>query len=278
MPIYRIGYAILTQNPQQLPFASFEDSLIESWAAGPDQTGIHPKTWYLTKRDQVRKDLWGGCVGYIRENDPIGLQWENGTFKEQQVSSGAYSRFIIHLPTRRIYHHVTRHIPSDSFRRRLEALLNIVRADQWKVESLHTRVLDYPDWLRTVEGVTKLRAKLKAPNPRFPEESTAIRWVFEDTHADRIRLAIVSDEGGYLEADSDLISQILAYQEAFPTTQLTVEGLIKGTLEPTSYRVGERGADRIENIDTSEEELGYETLSRLSEDIEEHETPSSEDS
>ena len=278
MPTYKIGYAILTQNPQQLPFASFEDSLMGSWAAGPDQTGTHPKTWYLTKREQIREDLWGGCVGYIKENDPIGLQWKNGTFKEEQVSSGEYSRFVIHLPTQRIYHQITSHIPSHTFRRRLQALLNMARASQWKVEPLRDEVLSYPDWLKTVEGVTKVRATLRAPNPRFPEESKTLKWVFEDTHADLIRMAIASGESGYLEADSDLISQILAYQEAVNTTELTVEGLIKGTLALTSHRIGEKGADRIERIEIPEDELGYDILSCLSENPDNDETHNSEDS
>ena len=260
MPTHRIGYAILTQNQDQLPFyGSLEDALTASWVAGPEHEDPSPKVWYLTKREELREDLWGGCVGYIREKDPIGLRYDKGEFTETPVSSGRYSRFVVHLPTWTICHQITRYIPSQRFRKQLQLLLN-TQADQWEIEPVHTQAQSYTDWLNTVEGITKVKATLPAPNPSFPEESDAVEWFFTDTRAERIAMRIASDNAGYLNPDSDLVSQVIAYREAVSTSEVTVEGLTRGSLLPSRLALGSEGEERTETIDTSQKELAFADL------------------
>ena len=183
----RIGHATIKLTRGTLALYTPAEALSSSWIPGNDNTR-YGRQWRISRHHVVAEGVWGGKIGFIRQNVTDYWDSKNNDFQDIPVEVGTAVPFIINVPQQLLSFQFApgRSIQIYTVTTNLRALLNKPGPHTWEIDPLPTEQT-YEAWRATVDGITKVRATLQRPNPTYLQTAN-IESMIEDFEADVVTM------------------------------------------------------------------------------------------
>ncbi len=259
----RIGHAIikLISPPGTLDFYDTPTkALSASWIPGTDNLW-YGRRWRIGRRTEIDEGVWGGKVGFTKEDVTDYWDSKNNDFQDIPVEVGAAVPFVIDIQRQLLtfQYATSRKIPRDAVTAHLNVLLNKASAHVWEIKPLPSE-LTYEVWRKSVDRITRFKATLNRPNPRYP--GPYIRQGIEDLEADVMTIEVKSKR---INERSTIMKECTDHQKAgYGSTEHT--GPNRATGKPSTYR--SNAGDRTDMIQSNQSEATFDELREVQRGIE----------
>jgi len=189
--------------------SSIEEAVKASWHPGASRE-LYNRKWIITKILDSPSGGFFGKIGFVKEAEVQTLTFDEevSDFIEGEAPSGVTVPFFISNDGKVSYQLIANVVREATF---IRAFTELMHAGSglytWKLTPLSIE-LEYGEWFRSIEKVTKFDFTLDRPNPHYGDDHL-IEELIEGTKSARLRLAGTAATNGSIETDSEPFRQAL---------------------------------------------------------------------